>query len=321
MKANKAAGIVAGALALALTASACSSSKADDGEFQASGTVKMVVAMAAGGGSDRAMRVMSGAINAGAEGYNTVVENREGGGGAVGWSYFYGLKGQANHLVKAETAIHTLPLQDGVDVPWTYKDFTPIAMFAEDSRMVVALPDSPYNTCSDLLNTDEVILTGVSGTFGIDGMVLEHLSEAGLNEERVPFGSTGEVVTGILGGQIDFAPVGASVANQYIASGDMKALCTMSEERYSDVETLADIPTAKEQGIDASVVIWRGVLAPPEISESAKEFWINEFKKAAETDEYKEYLKSDFLIQANLYGDEFATYLDEYDAQIQEIFG
>src|SRR5690625_6443247 len=84
------------------------------------------------------MRVMSEAVNENAEGYNTVVENREGGGGAVGWSYFYGLDGEPGNLVKAESAINTLPLQEGVEVPWTYEDFTPIALFGEDSRMIVA---------------------------------------------------------------------------------------------------------------------------------------------------------------------------------------
>src|SRR5690625_7216499 len=39
----------------------------ENGEYHPSGTVKMVVAMAPGGGSDRAMRVMSEAVNENAE--------------------------------------------------------------------------------------------------------------------------------------------------------------------------------------------------------------------------------------------------------------
>ncbi|MGI6878538.1 tripartite tricarboxylate transporter substrate binding protein [Microbacterium sp. gxy059] len=310
--------------ASALVLAGCSGSSggsggSSDGEYSPSGTVKMVVAMAAGGGSDRAMRVMSQAINEGAEGYSTVVENREGGGGAVGWSYFYGLAGQPQHLVKAETAIHTLPMQEGVDVPWTYADFTPIALFAEDSRMVVAPADSDLDTCSDLVDSTGLSV-GVSGTFGADGMVLHHLDEAGLDADRVPFGSTGEVITGILGGQIDAAPASAAAVKPYVESGDLKALCTLTEERYADDEVLADVPTAIEEGIDATVVIWRGILAAPDISDEAQQFWIDEVKRAVETDEYKDYITTDLLIEKQLYGDEFATYLDEYDAEIQEYF-
>jgi putative tricarboxylic transport membrane protein len=103
------------------------------GGHTARGTIKIVVAMAAGGGSDRAGRIVSQAVNETASGFSTVVENREGGGGAVGWTYFAGLRGRPDNLLVAETALHTLPRQDGVDVPFTYQDFTPLALFAEDS--------------------------------------------------------------------------------------------------------------------------------------------------------------------------------------------
>lgn len=292
-----------------------------DEEYRASGTIKMVVAMAAGGGSDRAMRVISQAINEKAEGFTTVVENREGGGGAVGWSYFYGLAGQPQHLVKAETAINTLPLQEGVDLPWTYDDFTPIALFAEDSRMVVAPANSPFDSCSDLIDADEDRLAvGTSGTYGADGMVLHYLDQAGLEANRVPYGSTGEVITALLGGQIAAAPASAASAKPYVEAGELKALCTFTEERYEGDEILGDVPTALEEGIDGTVILWRGVLAPPGISDSAQQFWIDQVKTAVETDIYTDYIETDLLIEKQLYGDEFADYLHEYDAEIQELF-
>lgn len=291
-----------------------------DGDYAASGTVRLVVSMAAGGGSDRAGRVMAEALNESDGGYNVVVENREGGGGAIGWSYIHGMAGQGDALVKAETAIHTLPLQEGVDVPWTYADFTPIAMFAEDSRMVVAPASAPYETCTDLLDAGP-ITSGVSGTFGVDGMVLAELEAAGMEAEEVPFGSTGEVVTGLLGGQIEVAPVSAAAAKQYVENGDFKALCTMSEEGFADDPVLSDVQTATEQGIDATVVIWRGIIGPPDMPEAAVEYWTEQFQAAVETDAYAEYIETDMLTPTQLYGDEFRAYLDDYDAQIQEYFG
>lgn len=305
----------------ALLLTACGDGGGED-EFSASGTARITVAMAAGGGSDRAARVLSEAINEEAEGYNTVVENREGSGGAVGWSHFHGLAGDANNLVKAETAIHTLPLQEGVDVDWTYADFTPIALFAEDSRMVVAPADSPFDTCADVIEAsqDEDVSSGVSGTYGADGMVVHHMEEAGFQSNTVPFGSTGEVITGLLGDQIDFAPASAAAVIPYIEADDLKALCTFSEERYEG-DLLADVETAEEQGIDGVVTLWRGLLAPPEITEDEQEYWIEEIQRAVDTEAYSEYIEEDLLIENHLYGDEFAEYLDEYDAEIQEYFG
>jgi putative tricarboxylic transport membrane protein len=311
-------------IAASLVLTGCSAAVVGDAseEFAATGTNRIVVAMAAGGGSDRSGRVMSQILNENEGGYSTVVENREGGGGAVGWSYFSALTGQPDNLLVAETALHTLPLQEGVDVPFTYKDFTPIALFAEDSRMVVAPVDSPYDTCADLIDAGASadLLGGISGTFGADGMVLASMEEAGLVADRVPYGSTGEVVTGLLGGQIDFAPASAAAVKPYIESGDFKGLCTFSAERYSSDPVLADVETALEQDIDATVVLWRGVLAPAGISDAARDFWVDEFKTAFESSAYTDYLEADLLIPKQIYGDDFATYLDAYDAEIQTYF-
>jgi len=315
------AAMAAGALLLAGCSQGSQGSGEDtgrNGEYHPSGTVKMVVAMAPGGGSDRAMRVMSEAINENAEGYNTVVENREGGGGAVGWSYVYGLDGEPGNLVKAESAINTLPLQEGVELPWTYEDFTPIALFGEDTRMIVAPSSSEMDTCADLAASRDLAI-GNSGTYGADGMAIHHLEQAGMQANKVPYGSTGEVMTALLGGQIAAAPASAASAKPYVASGDLKALCTFSEERFED-DVLGDVETAEEQGIDGSVVLWRGVLAPPNISDAAQDFWIEEFRRAAETDVYHEYIEEDMLIEKQLYGEEFAAYLDEHDAEIREYF-
>lgn len=316
--------LAASAASVSLVMTGCSGgSEASEEDYSASGTIRLVVTMAAGGGSDRATRAMSEAMNEGASGYNSVVENREGGGGAVGWSYIHSQAGEPQHLVKAETAIHTLPLQEGVNVDWTYEDFTPIGMFAEDSRMLVAAGDSEYDTCADVIEASKTtdVFSGVSGTYGADGMVLHHMSSAGLEANNVPYGSSGEVTTGLLGGQIDIAPASAASVEQYIEAGEMKGLCTFGTERYSDNDVLSDIETAEEQGIDGTVILWRGFLAPPGISESARDFWIDEMKRAVETDTYADYIEDDLLVEKQLYGDDFAEYLDEYDAEIQEYFG
>lgn len=316
--------LAAGAATALLVTSCSEGASGDEGEFNASGTVRITVAMAPGGGSDRGARVMAEAFNENAEGYNAIVENREGSGGAIGWSYVYNQGDDANQLAKAETAINTVPLQEGVEVPWAYTDFTPIAMFAEDSRMVVASADAEYDTCADVIDASQnaQVAAGIAGTYGPDGLTLSLMEEAGLDVSIVPFGSTGEAVTGLLGDQVDITPVSAAAVIPYIESGDFKALCTFSEERYSDHEVLADVETAQEQGIENGVMtMWRGFLGPPDISEAAQEFWIEEVQKAVETETYAEYIEQDILIPTQLYGDEFAEYLDEYDAQVRESLG
>ena len=283
------------------------------------GSVSALVAFAPGGGSDRSARVVAEALNDLNAGFNVNVENREGGSGAVGWATFMSEQGNGNALLVAESALNTLPLV--YDVPFTYRDFTPLVMFAQDSRMVVASSDAPYETCAELIEAsqDQTVKTGSSGRTGADSLVTAEFERSGGQFSVVPYGSTGEVLTGLLGGQIEVAPASAASAKPYVESGDFKALCTLSEERYDD-PVLGDVPTAVEQGLDAEVTIWRGVLAPDGIAPVQRDYWIDSILEAMESDTYHDYIRDDLLIPAVLAGEEFEEYLAEHDEQMAEVF-
>ncbi|WP_320783048.1 tripartite tricarboxylate transporter substrate binding protein [Streptomyces sp. CRN 30] len=283
------------------------------------GSVSAVVAFAPGGGSDRSARVVAQGLNELEAGFDVNVENKEGGSGAVGWATFLAEEGNGNALLVAETALNTLPAV--YDVPFSYRDFTPLVMFAEDSRIVVAGKDSPYDTCADLVEDakQKKVKTGSSGKTGADSLVVAEFEKNGGQFSVVPYGSTGEVLTGLLGGQIDVAPASAASAKPYLESGDFKALCTLTEERYDD-PVMKDVPTAAEQGLDAEVTIWRGVLAPSGIADVQRDYWIEAIHKAMKSDTYTDYIKNDMLIPADVSGEEFERFLESYDREMQEVF-
>ncbi|GHB48508.1 C4-dicarboxylate ABC transporter substrate-binding protein [Streptomyces viridiviolaceus] len=281
------------------------------------GSVSALVAFAPGGGSDRSARVIAQSLNELEAGFDVNVENKEGGSGAVGWATFMAEKGNGNALLVAESALNTLPIV--YDVPFTYRDFTPLVMFARDSRMVVAGKDSPYDSCKELVEAGrkKPVKTGSSGKTGADSLVVAEFKKNGGRFSVVPYGSTGEVLTGLLGGRIDVAPASAAAAKPYLESGDFKALCTLTAKRYDD-PVLKKVPTAREQGLDAEVTIWRGVLAPGGVDEVQRRYWIDAIHRAMRSGTYRDYIASDLLIPADVAGDDFEKYLDTYDRQMKE---
>lgn len=291
-------------------------------DWHPQGSVKVVVAFAAGGGSDRSARVVSQAINERNEGFTLNVENVEGGSGAVGWSTFMSEQGKGDALLIAESALNILPVVYD-DVEFEYNSFTPIALFAEDTRMIVAPADSPYDDCNELAEAGlkDRVVSGSSGQYGPDAM-----ARAAIQEETqadfsvVPYGSSGEVVTGLLSGDVDFAPMSASTAKPQIEAGELKGLCVLSEERFDD-PVVGSVPTAIEQGIDATVVQWRGLLAPADIADVQREYWIKQAREATASPTFEEYIDQDLLISKQLYGDDFARYLDDYQQQVEGVFG
>jgi putative tricarboxylic transport membrane protein len=306
--------VVAAASLLALSLAACGGGTSGDdsagGGFQPRGGVTMVVPFGAGGGSDLAGRATASMIEAADSDVTVTVENREGGSGAVGYSYFLGKSGDAETLLATETALLALPISG--EVEFDYTDFTPIMKLGDDYTLMIVKADSPYESCADVVEAakNERVVAGISGITGLDNIVFTLTEqETGVEFDRVPFESGGELTAALLGGQIDIASLNPGEIIGQLKSGDVKALCAYSEERYSDYEELADIETAKEQGIDVAFAQFRGVLAPGGISDAARNFWITTMESAVETDEYQAYIEDNYLQPNTAAGDDFVTYL------------
>jgi putative tricarboxylic transport membrane protein len=290
------------------------------GDFQLRGDVTMIVPFGAGGGSDRAGRATVTMIEAANPDINVNVENREGGSGAVGYSHFLGKSGDAQTLLATETALLALPISG--EVEFDYTDFTPIMKLADDFTLMVAGADSPFNTCMDVVEAarSERVVAGISGITGLDNIVLT-LTEQDQDVEfdRVPFESGGELTAALLGGQIDVASLNPGEIIGQLEAGKVKALCAYSEERYADYEELADIETAKEQGIDVAFAQFRGVLAPGGLEDDAKQFWVETMEAAVETDEYQTYIEENYLQANTAAGDEFTEYLEGNNELLKKV--
>ena len=310
---------------LALSLAACggggdSGGGGGAGEFTPRGDVTMLVPFGAGGGSDLAGRATATMIEAAQEALTVSVENREGGSGAVGYSHFLSESGNEELLLATETALLALPISG--EVEFDYTDFTPIMKLGDDYTLMIVNADSPYETCADVVEAakNERVTAGISGITGLDNIVFTLTEQqTGVEFDRVPFESGGELTAALLGGQIDVASLNPGEIIGQLEAGEVKALCAFSEERYSDYEELADIETAKEQGIDVAFAQFRGVLAPGGISEEAKQFWVETMEAAVQTEEYDQYIAENYLQPRTAAGDEFTEYLEGNNELLQQV--
>lgn len=310
---------------LALSLAACGGGDGGDsggsaGEFAPRDDVTMLVPFGAGGGSDLAGRATATMIEAAQEDLTVSVENREGGSGAVGYSYFLGESGNESMLLATETALLALPISG--EVEFDYTDFTPIAKLGDDFTLMIVNADSPWETCTDVVDAakSDRVTAGISGITGLDNIVFTLTEqETDVEFDRVPFESGGELTAALLGGQIDIASLNPGEIIGQLEAGEVKALCAYSEERYSDYEELADIETAKEQGIDVAFAQFRGVLAPGGISDAARDYWIETMEAAVETEEYTTYIEDNYLQANSVTGDEFVEYLEGNNELLKQV--
>lgn len=282
------------------------------------GSAVMIVPFSAGGGSDVSGRAIASGLEE-AAGVNITTENREGGSGAVGYSYFLGQQGNEGVLLASETALLALPLTQ--EVQFDYTSFTPIMKLGDDYTLLVVRDDSPFESCDQVVDSAESdrVIAAVSGATSLDEIVFTLVEQdQNVTFDRVPYESGSEVLAGLLGGTVDVASLNPSEVLGQIESGDLRALCAFADDRY-EYEALADIPTASEQGIDVAFAQYRGFIAPGGISEEARQFWIDAAEEFAASDAYTEYIESNLMQPDAEYGDDFVAYLEGNNADLEAV--
>ena len=97
----------------------------------------------------------------------------------------------------------------------------------------------------------------------------------------VTYDGGGPLTSALLGKKIDAGFSGLPEFQGSIDSGELRVLAVSGEERYPEGSPFADVPTLTEEGVDLVFLNWRGVLAPPEISDERTEELIGYFEDDA----------------------------------------
>ena len=249
-------------LALSVCALALPASAADYPDH----AIKMIVPFAAGGGTDVLARIIAQNLNS-KLGQPVVVENQPGASGGIGTRAVMKAPPDGYTLLMASTgALMAVSGSADADGPFDVnKVLSPIAVAAAPPYLLVVSPALPVNSTADLILYAKQKPEGL--TFGSSGVgAASHLSgllfasATGTKMLHIPYKGTGPAATDLLGGRIDMMFAPGPVVQQFVQSGQLKALGVTDTQRskfYPDVPTVADgVPGYESVG-------WFGLLAPP----------------------------------------------------------
>lgn len=278
--------------------------------------ITLVVHAGAGGGSDIFARTLSAANDK--EKYLAqpiVVENKPGGSGAISFAYVAGKKGDPYFMLTAVTSFLTTPILRKSTI--TYKDFTPLANFAFDEYMLMVKGDSKYKTVKDVVafakaNPKQMTVGGTQ--LGSSDSVCSYLLEkaAGIQLNYIVFNSGGEVNAALMGGHIDLAVSNPGEALELAKANKVRLLGVYAEKRLAGAP---DVPTLKEQGLDATYVQNRGLVAPAGIPEDARKTIEGAFQKYMKSETFKKYVDENMLSEAWMDGPTFGKWLEKENAR------
>jgi len=100
-----------------------------------------------------------------------------------------------------------------------------------------------------------------------------------------------------------------------VKAGTLRLLAISSDKRQDGI----DAPTLKESGIDVALFNWRGVFAPPGVSDEDKAAMVALVTKMEESASWQTELKNRNWTSILLTGDDFAKFLTEDTARIEAI--
>jgi putative tricarboxylic transport membrane protein len=257
------------------------------------------------------------------------ITNKPGGGGGVNLAYMQAKKDSDNLIAVYSPPIILINLNGSTE--FSYKDTTPLAGLISDYAAFAVNKDSKYkniNEVMDALKKDpkSVKIGGNSSAGSMDHIQFLIIAKAAgvKNIKDIDYVSfqDGGAAAQVLGGHIDLLTTGISDVAQLAESGKLRVLAQTADKRIGE-GVVAEIPTCKEQGIDATFTNWRGLFAPKEMPDYAVKYWQETLGKMVETPEWIAACKTNGWDQTYLNTADFNTFLDktneDYKSILEEI--
>jgi tripartite-type tricarboxylate transporter receptor subunit TctC len=227
-------------------------------------TVKLVMGFGAGGLGDIAGRAI-GQVMSRSIGQPVVIENMPGAGGATAALAVARAApdGHAMLWVSSQNAISRTMFKS-MPYEWS-RDFTPVGPMATFDFVLFVHKDSPLKTVNDVIaaakaKPDKFNFGSIAVGSAQNLSTLKFQSMAGLKVPVVPFRTTGEVMTGLISGNIQAAFETIPGAIGQINSGTMRAIAVSSTRRNP---FLPDVPTIAESGVPGFLTYsWNGIVLP-----------------------------------------------------------
>ena len=304
--------LVVAALALATLAFAPTAMALDE--------LKIIAPAAPGGGWDQIARSMAEALRSGGIVKKVPVSNVPGAGGTIGLAQFVDTqKGKGDTLLVSGLVMVGAVLTN--NAPVSLADTTPIARLTGEYEVIVVAADSKLQSLNDLIaamKADAGAVAWAGGSAGGTDHILVGLiaQAAGIDPTKVnyvPFSGGGEALAALLDGHVAAGVSGVGEFIGQIEAGKLRALAVSAPEPVSG------IPTLKNQGIDIELANWRGVVAPPGLSDQAKQELIETVGKMVESKSWQETLKTKDWTNLYLPGDQFGEFLKAEQARIKDV--
>lgn len=234
--------------------------------------VRIVVAFAAGGSTDVAVRSIQESLSR-SFGQPVIVENRAGAAGNIAADYVakqpadgHVVLASADSLASNPHLFKNLPFDPA-------KDLVPVVQLTRQPVVLAVHPSVGVNNVAEFVAAAKAkpgMGYATSGAGSIQHMAGEWFAQlAGIKLTHVPYKGGGQAITDLVGGQVPIGSLGNTPLLPHHRAGRVKILAQTTAARSA---SLADVPTYQEAGMRGLVLEqWLGLFVAagtaPQITE------------------------------------------------------
>jgi tripartite-type tricarboxylate transporter receptor subunit TctC len=275
--------------------------------------IRVIVPFAAGSTTDIIARAIADKMGQ-SMGQTLIIDNRGGASGTIGQAAV-ATAAPDGYTIMVHSSSHTVSPSTFAKLPFdTTTDFVGVTPISSTPNVLVMSPSKNIKTLQELLAAARAKPGSMNFASAGQGSATHLNAEkfklaAKIEATNIPFKGSGEAVTEVMSGRVDyyFSPI-APVIGQ-IRSGQLVALAVGSPKRAS---ALPQVPTTAEAGVPGSEFnFWIGMMAPAKTPRDIVNRLHDEVVKALASPEVKErFLK--------LGADAWTLKPEQFDAYIKE---
>ncbi|HJS75774.1 MAG TPA: tripartite tricarboxylate transporter substrate binding protein [Burkholderiales bacterium] len=255
-------------------------------------TVRFIVPFPPGGSTDVAARTVADKLTR-ALGAQVLVENRAGGGGAIGTVEAARAAPDGHTLLFAADPVITLHLVVKNVQFDMQRDFIAVTQVTTQPIAVAVHSSLPVKNVQELIayakaNPGKLSFahSGTGSGQHMSGELLKRM--AGIDMVHVPYKGGGPAVQDLVGGQVPVGVLGSTPLIPHHKAGRIRIIAFTSKERFPP---MPEIPTLHESGLAGfDTTQWLGILAPKGTPAEIVDRVYAETRKALELQDVKERL-------------------------------
>ena len=249
-----------------------------------------------------------------------------GGVGAVAYNKIVANDRANEDAIIAFSTGSILNLSQGKFGKFTEKDVKWLAAVGTDYGAIAVNADSPIKDLAGLvaeLKTNPKAISFAAGgsVGGQDWMQTAILAKAvGVNPNDMTYVAMeggGEAITAVMGNHVTVVSAGIAEIMPQATAGKLRVLAVFADERLGG--SMADIPTAVEQGYDVTWPVVRGYYMGPDVSPAAYDWWKASFDKMLADPKFAELREQQELLPFSMTGEELEQYVYKRTGELREL--